>query len=200
MDEVVMDIEELKALLDEMEPWFLKPVEPNIFSIGGRGHYENPISDILRFFCDGTESHGLDSLVSNALLKALNLDPFEVIATNREEVTGERKRIDIVLEGHSCVVVIENKIFSGQYNPYGKYKKHIENKYTKNKDGVAYKKVYVVLSPTGSVEGEAKKDESWQGLSYLALIDSLKSEPILVQNIMEQPYNKWLTTASRIHS
>lgn len=42
--------EELLTLLDKLKGVTLKPIEKTVFSIGGRGHYENPVSDVLAFF------------------------------------------------------------------------------------------------------------------------------------------------------
>lgn len=55
-----MDILALEALLNQMkslpQP---RKTEANIFSSGARGHYENPVSDVLAFFLDPDGGHGL---------------------------------------------------------------------------------------------------------------------------------------------
>ena len=48
--------------------------EQTFFSIGGRGYYENPASDVLAFFCDSDECHELGGLVIRALFRALKID------------------------------------------------------------------------------------------------------------------------------
>jgi hypothetical protein len=45
------DLKEYEKILETFTP--KPPPEKNIFSIGGRSHYENPISDMLAFFIDG---------------------------------------------------------------------------------------------------------------------------------------------------
>ena len=196
--------EGLIGLLKDAEQHYLEPVERNIFNIGGRGHYENPISDVLAFFCDSREVHGFGTYVVKALFRALpdqkkvdmirnaqgnEQDPFEIVSVQREELTtqsdqDDQKRIDIVLEGHQWVMTIENKIWHDQINPFDTYRDHIYKKYKK-------KSVYefVVLSPSGTVTENAK--DHWQGISYEKLVASIKSEKIPSQNFTDQPFNKW---------
>jgi len=54
-----MDYENLKQKLEEAKSFFQPEIEKTIFSVGGRGYYENPISDILAFFFNPQEVHGL---------------------------------------------------------------------------------------------------------------------------------------------
>jgi hypothetical protein len=46
--------------------------EQTIFSIGGRGHWENPTTEILAFFCDNNAAHGLGDLVLRSLFHCLD--------------------------------------------------------------------------------------------------------------------------------
>jgi hypothetical protein len=41
--------------------------EKNLFSLGGRGHYENPITDLLKFFFDPSEEHNFQDLFLSSL-------------------------------------------------------------------------------------------------------------------------------------
>ncbi|MEY0629860.1 hypothetical protein AB7441_23170, partial [Providencia rettgeri] len=53
-------LERMQQLLAEFKK--LEPVEvaePTIFSIGSKGYYENPTTDILAFFCDSNGQHQL---------------------------------------------------------------------------------------------------------------------------------------------
>jgi hypothetical protein len=85
--------------------------------------------------------------------------------------------LDLVLEGHDWVVVVENKIYHTQINPFDEYEQYIEQ-------GMADKKAYyVVLSPSG----ESVK-ENWLALSYEALISSFETE--LYAQLVGQS-NKW---------
>jgi len=107
-------------------------VEKNIFSLGGRGHYENPISDILAFFIDPKEEHGFGSLVLEALLEAAgksNIISELIDSPQRESYTDSGKRIDLITEGEDWILVIENKIRHSAVNPFDDYEEYINTHY-----------------------------------------------------------------------
>ena len=182
-----MDIKQLKQLLDKIKtlPSAELP-EPTLFSIGGRGYYENPTSDVLAFFCYSEGAHGLGSLVMDALFDALPkkdfpFDDFSLISEPEREVrTKNGKRIDLLLEGNEWVMVIENKIYHHQNNPFKIYQRHIltNNQFQGKED------IYVVLSPKGGAP------DGWLSLSYPQLLVGLKEK--LAQAFISQPLNKWL--------
>lgn len=183
-----MDIKQLKQLLDHIKTLPSPELpEPTLFSVGGRGYYENPTSDVLAFFCNSEGVHGLGSLVMEALFgaiaklktRSLPFDDFSLITEPEREVTTKNsKRIDLLLEGNEWVMVIENKIYHQQNNPFITYQQHI-NKHFQGKTPI-----YVVLSPKGGAP------EGWISLSYPQLLATLKEK--LAQAFISQPLNKWL--------
>lgn len=187
-----MNIIQLKKLIEHIKglPTPETP-EQTIFGIGSRGYYENPTSDVLAFFCDSEGAHGLGNLMMEALFDALtvanpksaNFDfgDFSVITEpGREVTTKSNKRIDLLLEGNDWVMVIENKIYHHQVNPFKTYQKHIESN-----DEFKYKQhIYVVLSPNG------KAPNNWLSLSYPIFLDSIRDK--LARAFITQPLNKWL--------
>ena len=181
-----MNIDQLKKLINEIQDVpRIEPPEATLFSIGGKGYYENPTTDVLAFFCDSNGAHGLGCLVINALFNALFEQPdfhdLTVISTPQREVgTPDGKRIDLLLEGNDWVMLIENKIFHHQNNPFSSY----ENYISERKRFAEKQPVFVVLSPDGQAP------EGWKGLSYKSLLESMKSE--LAQAFINQPLNKWL--------
>ncbi len=99
-----------------------------ILNVGGRGYYENPMSDLLAFFLDPSACHGLGDLVLSTLLRSLERNDLNPILTGppiREDVN----RIDIVLPGENFVIAIENKIHHGPNNPFDAYRKAINRQY-----------------------------------------------------------------------
>lgn len=63
-----MYIIQLKKLIEHIKSLPTPEIpEQTIFSIGGRGYYENPTSDVLAFFCDSEGTHGLGNLMMEAL-------------------------------------------------------------------------------------------------------------------------------------
>ncbi|GAB7228256.1 hypothetical protein VrSk94_19410 [Vibrio rotiferianus] len=161
--------------------------EPTIFSIGSRGYYENPTTDILAFFCDTNAAHGLDDLVLNALLSCSDtfqsLDSILIQSPQREVVTSTGKRIDLLLESQEWVIVLENKVFHQQNNPFEDYESFIKDELHQGRfEGK--KAIFVVLSPTGVVE-----HTNWVGISYPQLILSIKQQ--LADCFLNKPLNKW---------
>ena len=141
--------------------------EKNIFSIGGRGHYENPISDILAFFCDHREEHRLSFLFLKSLFDCLEISgSLEIISEpKREERTDDGNRIDLIIEGEKWVLVIENKIFHMPSNPFPDYEKFIDKKY-KDMDKEKY---YILLAPYEI------NQVNWRFISYKKFINSIKN-------------------------
>lgn len=186
MDSDKQMTEKIAALLKQMQTMQLgEAPEPTIFSIGSRGYYENPTSDLLQFFLDDTAAHGLDNLVLKALVDCLPADSKDIdcsliSAPEREVSTAAGKRLDLLLVSTDWVMVIENKIFHQQNNPFTDYEGHVEQHYATKRP------IYVVLSPTGTVPTEYGK---WLGVSYPALISALKLN--LSDWFINHPLNKW---------
>lgn len=187
-----MDIIQLKQLIEHIKTLPIRETpEATIFSIGSRGYYENPTSDVLAFFCDSEGDHGLGSLMIEALFEALaianpdcpilDVDDFSVInPPEREAITKGKKRIDLLLEGNEWVMLIENKIYHHQANPFDSYIRHVES----NNGFKEKKSFYVVLSPDG------QSPDDWLGLSYPVFINVIKQK--LSETFISQPLNKWM--------
>lgn len=148
--------------------------EKTIFSIGGRGHYENPISDVLAFYFDPSEEHGMGDLLLRSYFETIGCTPSSyklVSPPRREESTAHNKRIDLVLEGSDWVCVIENKIFHDQVNPFEEYEDYIQNRYSSKQNFH-----YSILSPRGE-----SISQKWNGVAYPHFVknvsENLKSEP-----------------------
>ena len=189
-----MDIHQLKDLIDTIKALPKPEVpEPTMFSIGGRGYFENPTTDILAFFCNSEEIHGLNQLVNEALFdvvckitsdnKINNISDFHSTSEPQREVpTKTRSRIDLLIEGNEWVMVIENKIFHDQNNPFKDYEDFIISAQDdKFKDKIP---IFIVLSPDGSAP------QGWLPVSYAEFLLSLKLK--LSDAFINQPLNKWL--------
>lgn len=137
-----MDTKFFHDLLANAEKYHkVSPAHSNtFFDVAGYPHYENVASNILAFFLDSNEEHGLMDLWISSLMECyynspqhdkandeIRTHPFhtdnEVV---REEITAEGKRLDVIAttENHG-VIAIENKIFAGAYNPWEDYHSHI---------------------------------------------------------------------------
>ncbi len=178
-----------ESLLAEFEQ--LMPVmreEPTIFSIGGRGHYENPITDILSFFLDTNGQHQLGDTVLKALIHCLpkeyhSIDSSLIDSPEREVTTQSGKRIDLLMESSSWVLILENKIYHQQNNPFDDYESFTQEQ--RNVSRFSDKKVlFVLLSLTGET-----MPTGWFGVSYTSLVSALKNE--LSEHFFSASMNKW---------
>lgn len=173
--------DELLTLLDKLKGLSLKPKEKTVFSIGGRGHYENPISDVLAFFLDPNEVHELGPLVAQAMLSCAGIDasPHSIRAIHREYVTNEQTRLDLVLVGDDWLLAIENKVYHTANNPFKHYQEHLEKEFTEKKD----KLKLILLSPKND------KAEGWQSVSFTELAQAIQAG--MAEQVLELPFNKW---------
>lgn len=173
----IEDIRQRLELFAGIEP---NKTEKTIFSIGGRGHYENPISDVLAFYLDPSEEHGLGDLVLKSFLQTASLDLNAALTENiqREAATENQKRLDLVLVGDDWVMAIENKIYHNANNPFKEYEAYLAKTYP---DKTPY---FILLSPKGD---QAK---GWRSMDYGALINNLKSN--LGEVFISNPYSKWV--------
>jgi hypothetical protein len=185
MDTQLTRFEQLLAEFEELEPFIA--VEPTIFSIGSKGYFENPTTDILAFFCDSNGQHQLGDVVLKALLSCLpnefqRLDSSLIEKPEREVRTAAGKRIDLLLESSGWVLVLENKIYHQQDNPFDHYECFVKEEQKARFNNK--QELFVVLSPSG----ESSQD-NWHGISYPQLIVELKAK--LADHFISQPINKW---------
>ena len=90
-------------------------IEPTFLDISGFPHYENVCSNILQFFFQTNEAHGMGDLFIQSLLKTAGENISNTIIVNevfREQPTPSGKRLDIVITTDDYVVGIENKIYA----------------------------------------------------------------------------------------
>lgn len=120
----------LKKLLQTASLIEVQKRERTIFDIAEYAHYENVVSNILRFFFDATEEHAFGDLWTKSLLNCyshkrkkkieitncVNVEPVV-----REISTENKKRIDLIIPLEEYTIGIENKIFSSVYNPFEEY-------------------------------------------------------------------------------
>jgi len=100
--------------------------------ISGYPHYENVCSNILKFYLDPTNEHGLKDLVLNSLLHLIDKDfhfdlDFEQIEVYREHKTINDNRLDLVVLTDNYAIGIENKIFHHLHNDLTDYKNTVKS-------------------------------------------------------------------------
>ena len=150
------ELKQLSQLLRDAEATIPQEPEPSIFSVAGRGHYENPTSDLLAFFMRLNGPHGFRDLFLRAFLECCCLSDqirnLEWVDIAREVQTSGG-RIDLLLQGIDWCLVIETKIWHIQNNPFSDYKAYA--------DSLGKSSYLVILSPSG-----ASSVEDWTGVSF----------------------------------
>lgn len=95
----------------------------SIFDIAGYPNYENVCSNILAFYINPNNEHGLGNLLFSSLmnLSGGNESYQDNIQINREVSTNNGGRLDIVIETENQIIGIENKIFHHLNNDLSDY-------------------------------------------------------------------------------
>src|SRR5438876_3776803 len=125
------DSQAFSKLLSQFSGLPRKRRKKTLLEISRFPHSEIACSNILAFFFDPNEEHGLGDLLLKSLLAAAGkpaVNECRSIRVERELATEERKRLDIVLVAeHEMVAGIENKLgHSAEGNPYDDYSQELE--------------------------------------------------------------------------
>lgn len=166
-------IQRWKGIVDQNRPHFLgEKSGRTFFDIAGRGHYENPLSDLLAFFLNPRNEHALGSAYLRAFFSAIGKSPDDLHVVGdpwREMTTDSGKRMDIVVHGYSWILAIESKVWHRQVNPFTEYEKHIRTHYVGAMQRV--EEFFIVLSPGGSTA-----PSGWIPLSFTQLARHIEAE------------------------
>lgn len=154
------DLEQLESLLDQF----------NIFEAIGVARQELRHSDFLAFLLDPRQSHRLgDAFVKRLLQKALMtaedgaspISPIDLDVWSLEQMTvlRECRNIDLLLvdEPHRLVVIVENKIGSGEHSDQlDRYAQIVHDAYRD------WRVLGLYLTP----DGDAPSDERYIAIDY----------------------------------
>lgn len=180
-----MDLENtarMEDFLQKVRQYIHPEKEKTLFSLGGKGHYENPTSDLLAFFLTPSAEHGLKSLFLDAFLECMQIDPGSVlksgVTVRREVITKDGSRVDLLIEGPEWVMIIENKIYHYLANPFESYELHAKSL----RGGT--RSLFAVLSPDGRSSSPA-----WIGVSYKNFCTALRNK--FAEAFFHLPYSKW---------
>ena len=100
-----------------------------VMEVSGNPHYENVSSNILAFYFDTAEEHGLSDCLLMAFLNAAGIKTEPLtgkLKVHREWSTEQRKRIDLILDSPSLTIGIENKIYHWLGNDLNEYGAEID--------------------------------------------------------------------------
>lgn len=125
-------IDQFKALLAEFKELPSTPQRASTtLELSGYPHLENVYSNILAFFLDPGCEHDFRSLFLASLLSVAECEAIqdgEKVEVNREEITGTRKQIDLVISTDTLIIGIENKIYQPLQNDLEDYGRHLTEK------------------------------------------------------------------------
>lgn len=172
----------VEELLREVGKFVHPAKERTLFSLGGRSYYENPASDLLAFFLTPDAEHGFGCLFLSVFMDCMKGDQgsmsFHSVTVGREVETQEGNRIDVLVEGSDWVLVIENKVYHAQVNPFASYETHAR----KLRGGD--QPCFAILSPDGQ-----SARTGWTGVSYKGYCRALRER--LAEVTYSVPYSKW---------
>lgn len=192
-----MELERIRKLLKEAAiHYHSNSRESTLFDIGMRGHFENPTTEVLAFFCDTKAEHAMGSLVVDSFLSIIQCKTKLDIAyeensltkPQREVTTENNKRIDLMFGSDTWLMAIENKIYHNQANPFKEYESFI-NQRIENDCFTEQQALFVLLSPSGKV-AQPEINKLWCGISYPELITEIKTR--LKDHFYDKPFNKWV--------
>lgn len=189
-----LQIERLQSMFTEMSRLPRRRRETTIFSIGGRGYYENATSDVLAFFLDHNREHGFKTTVLESLLSAAGIDDALFEPTHRpqrEYPASGGNRIDILVEGEDHVLVIENKIRHTANNPFPAYERTVREKFPDKKP------LLVLLTyrdePVDERDEHGKElpahERKWKTARYKDVVKDLRER--MGHILMDREYTKW---------
>lgn len=166
-EDAPLSVEMLNEVLEDLPHGDIAAPEKTLLSIGGRGYFEKPTSDLLAFFLSPGEAHGVGASVSAALIKAAGLpiaaqELCEGVTVAREVRTRAGNRIDLLLVGDTFVIAIENKIRHEIANPFDDYRTYVNEAYPDRRP------FFLLLAP-----GVVVAPAPWRSLSYEVLTDHL---------------------------
>ena len=141
------------------------PTFMDICQMGG-DRFEERCSQVLRFYLNPNGEHKMKGLFLNSLLELLG--ESNIYGNHRnvkvltEEMTYDRKFIDITVVSDDFVIAVENKIGAELYNPLDSYVNYINSEYKK-----VSSKYFVVLSVRKITDsGEIQKMNTF-GYKYI---------------------------------
>jgi hypothetical protein len=161
-----------------------------VMEVAGYPHYENVASNILAFFLQPAEEHGLGDLLLTSLMAALpdkNWQTWEFqsdVTVEREHWTDMGGRLDLIIVARDLVIGIENKIYHTLNNDLSDYKNLIEKKGSKEST-----RIKIVLSPNIIRNHRGMEESGFISLSYPMLWKSVRAR---LGTRVHTAHNKWL--------
>lgn len=131
---MTLETKDIKELIEKLQKInFIDHTEepPTYLDIIKKQSHEVIASNILEFFINPNNPHGLEDTFLRALANLIGIN-YEDLggfnAVDTEVTTSNGGRIDLVIETDNTVIGIENKIYAALYNHLDDYNKYISEK------------------------------------------------------------------------
>lgn len=161
--------------LDRLTKWSNKF---NLFDVLKVSGTEIRHSNTLAWLLNPSENHGLGDTVIRRIIQKMSqaVDSSEIFHTllldfQNADVRREWKNIDIlaILPKEHFLLCIENKVFSGEHdNQLQKYQKTLQKEFPD------YQKIFIFLTPDGSLPENEELNSDWQPLSYTDVVEIIE--------------------------
>lgn len=183
--------DEFKKLLCDFERVPKSIKSKTIFDIARYPHYENVNSNILAFYLNPNNEHGLGNLFLSSLIEVSGGEIMNNQKTNiqvsREVSTQKGGRLDIVIETDNQIIGIENKIYHHLNNDLLDYSNSIDKWAESN----SLDKLKIVLSIRDEKK-KLEKENSSLGFINITYEDYWKKIKENMGNYVSTSSQKWL--------
>lgn len=174
MNEDTADLQRFQALLDAHRTLPETSRSRTFMQISGYPHYENVCSNILAFYLEPGNEHGLGDLLLTSLLRASGMhdtEDFTTASVEREVDLSEGNRIDLLVTTGRYLVGIENKIHAELTNDLAAYSRAITRKAATEE----LEPVCILLGLHDLRAAAAERDPGFVTITYENLFEELKS-------------------------
>ncbi len=178
---------ELEQLLTDLKITAIEPKTKTFLEIMKVSNKEVPIANILAYFFNPNNEHGLNNLFIKSLFNIpkynLNekiketenktqIDKISWVKVETEKKTSDNKRIDIFIETEDKLIAIEFKINHILNNPLKSYREYVEK--LKDKKVGKYETYYFILTPFWKKPEQEYKENIENNFYQIILSDLIK--------------------------
>lgn len=192
------ELQRYENLLLKSQQYKIPEREMTIFDTALKKHHENPITELLSFFLNPNEKHGLGTSFYDGFINSLNdkeeyedFDFGSFLKVSTQQKTDKGNFIDLWLETDTALIIVEVKVYHYQKNPFPDYLawgrkklKELGNRTKKEESYFEKELVPIILCPDG-----ISFAEQWLGLAYNDL--TLEIRTTLAHDFFKSSLNKW---------
>lgn len=152
--------------------------------VSGYPHYENVCSNILGFYLDPRQQHGLQDLFISAIFQITKHTCSTNVQRVQREFGTEGGRLDLLVEGDEFILAIENKIFHWLANDLNDYAKAVNLRGNRTKQQI---KIVLGLS---EIHDARLLRGGFVSCTYAQLWEAIKG---LLGSYIAEASPKWVT-------